>query len=131
MEPLKRDLTWYRNAPQAGRFRLAVDGAPYDLTGFTFKMQARLYPGAVGLPLFTLAMAAEGEPGFFLDDPETGAFTMTPPSVEALSELPGPADVTSGINRSASYDILIIAPDGKVEVFAEGSLILLSGVTRQ
>lgn len=131
MDPVRIDMVWRRNAPEAATYTFFDNEAgPFDLTNFGFAMQVRAYPGAGGGALVTLGMAAAGTPGFFRDDPANGVFTLTPPTAATLAALPLPSDLTSGELDSLAYDILLIHPDGAPEPFMEGRILLISGVTR-
>jgi hypothetical protein len=132
MDPVTWDLVWGRNAPDQIIYALTFNGVGIDITGYTFAMQVRLYPGAAGDPIIDLGMAAEGEPGFFVDSATDGEFILTPPdyaTMEALLPLPASTeDITKGLVVLA-YDILAIAPDGIPERIVKGKLTLDSGVT--
>lgn len=132
MDPVTWDLVWRRNAPDQTFFTLTDAGVGIDITGYTFAMQVRQYPGAAGDPIISLGMAAENAPGFFIDSAVDGEFVLTPPTyatMEALLPLPSStADITKG-QVVLAYDILLIAPDGVPEALAKGKLTLDSGVT--
>lgn len=130
MDSVDLPLVWKRNAPQGESYTLLQDDGvtPFDLTGYTFAMQVRQYPGAPDPPLIALGMAAEGSPGFYLDNASAGQFTLTPPDDEALEALSTAPDSLAGKVRLA-FDILLVAPDGEPEPFAYGKLTLYTGVT--
>lgn len=137
MDPKELPLVWYRNAPEQQGFSMEIDSItpgvkdPFDLTGYTFAMQVRLYPGAAGDPILDLGMAAEGAPGFYINSEADGEFTLTPPpagTLEALAPLPAATDDITKGKVVLSYDILLIS-GGIPEPFLKGSLTLYSGVT--
>lgn len=124
-------LIWHRNAPGGDACTLTLtnlDGTPFDLTGYTFEMQGRQYPGAPDPPYFTLGMAAEDEPGFFLLNAVGGVLEITPPSAATLQALGTAPDSLMG-KVAISIDIVWTAPDDTKGVFAYGKTILYTGVT--
>lgn len=133
MEPAKLDLVWRRNAPAQTFFSLEFENEPIDLTGFTFRMNVRLYPGAAGAAIISLTMASEGQPGFFIDDAANGRFVLTPLDDSDLEDLvPSPEDtddVTKGL-VVLYYDILALSADDNPESICYGKLTVDSGVTR-
>jgi hypothetical protein len=127
--PFRLPLFWNRNAPERESYQIFTDAAqtiPDDLTGSTFKMQLRGYPGAPDPALATLIMAASGTPGFFLTDAINGWIDMTPPAAAVLQAIPGP--FLNG-KMMLWHDILRTWPDGYVDTFAYGPITLFAGVT--
>lgn len=135
--PFDIQLVWHRNAPEGDANTLTLtndDGTPFNLTGYTFKMQGRRYPGepdsaqAPISPLFELDMAAEGSPGFFLLNAAGGLLEITPPTAATLLALNTAPTALNG-KALISIDIVWTAPDGVDGVFAWGQVILYTGVT--
>lgn len=130
-EAIGLPLVWHRNAPGGdARTYKIVDGsgAALDLTGYSFAMQGRQYPGDPDDPFFSLSMAIERTPGFYLDDPANGIFTLTPPSQNDLVALNTSPRAING-KATIVFDIIWTPPGELPGVFAYGKITLFTGVT--
>jgi hypothetical protein len=127
--PFNLPFEWNRHAPTRESYQIFTDPAfttPDDLTGSTFEMQVRAYPGAPDPAFATLAMAASGNPGFFLADAVNGWIDITPPLASVLEAISLP--FLNG-RLMLWHDILRTWPDGYVDTFAYGPITLFAGVT--
>ena len=127
MEPARDTLILRRNAPDEEICQIADDGVAVDITGYSLRMHLRNYGNAPGEPLLTLVTVSTDIEGFRIDDPGQGIFTRRI-SIGSIDDLPQPAE--AGGTTTLAYDLLLIAPDGFVEVLEEGDALVLPGVTR-
>jgi hypothetical protein len=128
--PAKMNLAASRNVAWAPTIDLFYAGGDLPLGGASIAMEIRLYPGAAGSPLVTLASIP------FEDRPPVAPSTqrclrLWPVISQAALEAfptglnqpePGEADIFA-------YDIIITYADDQQDKLALGSFILEPGVT--
>ena len=122
LTPATVPITAWRNVPYAANFLFVDDtGAPIDFTTFSAGgLQVRLYGNAPGEALITLT----DDVGITLNDDGTIDLTI---SETALSDLPAPAE--AGGSLCLPYD-LVLTSGGLAEIWMQGTLTVLPGVTR-
>lgn len=113
--PTKVALTIYQGSTYEHQFQLTSGGAPFDLTGYTARMQIRA--------------TVDSATTLYSTDSVTGDITITAASGYVDLEIHGDTssawDFTKGV-----YDIEIVSPTDKPYRIAEGSVKIVPEVTR-
>lgn len=129
MTPANVPLTLRRNVNYGESFEATDDyGLPIDFTGFTGELEVRLYGKQPGDALLTIGTVATPIEGLL--------FTATAIEVRidsaSIDGLPGGPDdgQEPGDPSSFVYDLLLTPPGGSADVWFEGSVTVLPGVTR-
>ena len=132
MGPGNLPLALRRNAPESLRLVLQDSVGPIDLTGYSVKLQLRLYPGAPGDALLTLASPLVS--GIDMSAAATGAVELNwPMFASAIAALPTTAelgDPSKPTIDTFAYDLLVTDTEGQQQVILEGPVNLSFGVTR-
>lgn len=105
-----------RNEDWRRSYELQRAGAPVDLAGAEFYMQAR----RVGAPLDLLAVASLNH-GFYVVDAASGTFDLRIAQGAIASAPAGDYD----------YDILLVEASGAVSRIVSGVITLTDGVTQR
>ncbi|HEX8256703.1 MAG TPA: hypothetical protein VF589_03650 [Allosphingosinicella sp.] len=130
--PASLNIPAARNVPFANPIYLYYSGAALPLTGASIKMQIRLYPGAPGAALATVAAIPHTDAAAPTGaDAERRLLTLFPTIAEATL-----AALTSGLEEPEpgdadrySYDIVVTYADAAEDTLAEGYFLLKPGVT--
>lgn len=134
MQPGRFDLPLRRNAVAAMRMQLfAIESAngdvPLDLTGCSFKLDIRLYPGQPGAPLLSVSTDSH----IAIVDAAAGEIEIDWPAVlDRIAAMPSFAeagDPTRPRVDTFAYDLLLTASDGVAQAILEGSVPVSYGVT--
>jgi hypothetical protein len=119
-----------RNAAESLRLILEDAEGPIDITGHTFELEVRLYPGQPGEPLLRLTTVDY----ISLDDPVNGSLEINWPAVlaaiDALPTFAEAGDPTAARVDTFSYDLLMTSPSGVPQAILEGPVPVSYGVTR-
>ena len=119
----------WRNARYAEEFHFEIDGAPYNLSGWTGAMQVRLYGAQPGDALISLASVTSNIEGVRVVEPTQGIVRVqiNEATLTTLwTTLGGPAEPGDAI--TLKYD-LVMTQAGADEVWIEGDFIIEPGVT--
>lgn len=136
MQPGTLPLALRRNAVAAMRlvlFTLDEGGAevPMDLTGYSLRLQVRLYQGQQGAPLLDLST---GNGQIEITTAASGEVVIDWPAILALiAALPTSAEAGDPAQPRVdtfAYDLLLIAADGSAQAILEGPVPISFGVTR-
>lgn len=130
MIPAIVPITAWRNARYVEEFTFSDDGVAIDLTGYAAGMQVRLYGGTPGSALIDLPNVASDIEGAWIIEPAEGIVAVR---IEAAT-LQGVWDSLGGPEQGGDpivlvYDLVLTAPDGAAEVWAEGPFTIKPGVT--
>jgi hypothetical protein len=138
MTPATVTLRVWRNARYIEEFPFTApadgdDAAPYDLTGWTGRLQVRLYGAAAGAALLSLASQVSDGEGVWIIEPASGIVRVRidEDSLTALWDglLPDPAVAEPGDPITLKYDLVMTPPVGGDEVWMQGDFIIEPGVT--
>lgn len=140
IEPLERTLNVRRlDNPWLDSFEATIDGVAVDLSGYSARMQFRLYPGAADPPLLDVSSAAATNAGSVID--MTAGFAgivtvslakadLTGGNMAAVSAVTS-AQVFGQMGQPAviAYDLLLTDPNGNEETWYFGAARIWPGVT--
>lgn len=120
-----------RNVVWAPTIELAYSGGPLPLTGATIAMQIRLYPGAAGAALKSLAAVPFEDVAAPTDADPDGRVLRLSPTISAadLTAMPGLNQPEAGEPQTFAYDLVVTYADDVDEILAGGDFILSPGVT--
>jgi hypothetical protein len=130
--PASLNIPAARNVPFANPIHLYYSGAALPLTGASIKMQIRLYSGAPGAALVTVATIAHTDASAPTEaDPARRLLTLLPTVAEAaLAAMPtGLNEPEPGDADRYAYDIVVTYADTAEDTLAEGYFLLKPGVT--
>lgn len=130
MTPANVPITVWRNARYAEEFPFTLDGAAYDLTSWTAKLQVRLYGATAGGALLDLANVTTDVEGVWIIEPAEGLVRVRIEEatlVALWTSLGGNSEPNAPI--TLSYDLVLTTPDGDDEVWTYGDFIIMPGVT--
>lgn len=131
--PVTLDLSVWRNADYVEEWTFtdgtseANPGDPIDLTGWSAAMDIRLYPGASGSALISLATVTTDIQGIRFTDPTDGIVTIRIQDT-AINGLPNDADRPDG-PITLYYDLVLTDPTGDRHNYAGGKFTVYPKVT--
>ncbi|WP_156348482.1 hypothetical protein [Sphingomonas sp. Leaf23] len=130
MTPGNLPMVLRRNAPDPLVLHLEGPDGPLDLTGYSLRLEVRLYPGQPGAPYLS-ATTANGV--IVITDAAAGSVKIDWPQIaDEIEALPvGSEAGNAGEPRvdTFSYDLLLFDPDGRPQAILEGPAPVPFGVT--
>jgi len=110
LDPGQYDITVYANEDYRLNLTHTAGGVPTNLTGYTFRLQAKSTAAATPFVTFSSAVtsASAGQTRHWLTRAATAAH----------------------VNKAGVYDLMQIAPDGTVSYVMRGKVRIVETVTR-
>lgn len=126
--PERRDLEAWRRVPFADSIQIGLDGVIQNITGWTFKMQVRLYEGAPDPALVDLATVVTAIEGIEIESPGDAGIVIRIDQA-TLEAMPSAAATDRNLPDAFSYDLVATDGGGATDVWFYGSFTLHKGVT--
>lgn len=129
MFPIQPNLEMWTNADYYEEYTLtANDGLPVDLTGCSFRLEAKVTPTAL-ITAFALGMVADDvQSGIKILEPANGIIRIQIRNGIIASAFAATAKAFVDQQIVLVYDLLIIHPDGIKETMWFGSIVINKGI---
>lgn len=130
MTPCRFDFYLPTNGDYVEEVPFTINGQPISLGGVTFDAQIRLAYDSPAVQLSLSTMSSGAVEGFYItDDLGVLQIRIDRQSIDALYESAVPA-AYSGKQINLPYDTIVTLPNGDIEQWFGGYMILNRGITR-
>lgn len=127
--PASYSIVAYRNGDYREQFTMTDGDTPFDITGWTARMQVRVSPGAADPAQIDINTATPTSNGsvITLVTPASGIFEIY------IAELDWdgiPVSAVPSTDATSTYDVVFVESGGDRHPYFNGSFTLKEGVTR-